>query len=99
MFEKCLTWEIETYDDFDNPTYASASAVCEEEGSPFYWKTKQLLENGAIAWILCSDEDLHGGEDDFRDSRFDSLEEAQAFCEEKEVELRKEFEKSSTRND
>lgn len=66
-------WELEDYDNNDNPIYSHPSYLGEEEGSPFYFRIKPILNDLKVVWVDCSDEDLFT----YKYEHYGSLEEAE----------------------
>jgi hypothetical protein len=75
-------FEIEDYDEFDNPIYYAMSPFCSDDdfcGSPFYWRVKPILCDLKILWKNVSDGDIKTPIDE---EIFDSLEEAEKYFKE-----------------
>jgi hypothetical protein len=73
-------FEVEDWDDNDNPIYAAPSYFT-NEGSPYYWRVKPILWDMKILWKNCSDEDIRTK---FDEDVFDSLEDAEAYFREED---------------
>jgi len=68
-------FEIEDYDEFDNPIYVAESAYHDGE-SFFMWRIKPILCDLKIMWKNSSDWDILNSEDE---EIFDSLEDAEKY--------------------
>jgi len=70
-------WEVETYDDNDNPIYTSKSTYeLEEDGSGAYqWRIHPKLVDMKIIWVNESDKDINFGNEEC----FDSMEDAEEY--------------------
>jgi hypothetical protein len=69
-------WDIEDYDEFDNPIYSSPSPYTyDEDSGHMYWRVKPVLCDMKIIWKNVSDKELMVN---WVEECFDSLEDAEA---------------------
>lgn len=80
-------WELETYDDQDNPIYYTSSPIgCED--STWYWRVKPVLVDLKLVWEDISDEDLNSSSEG---EYFTSLEEAEKWFKQRNEEIIKDL--------